>query len=990
MKLYKKHQNGCVTQLLTIPSTTPSTDSIGLAMSSHASQQSKAWKILIVDDEIDVHQVITLILKNVEFEGVPVQLFHANSGTAAREILQNHSDISVALIDVIMETEDAGLQLINYIREELPCAFIRLAILTGQPGMLPEQEVMDRYDINDYLYKTTGLQSTRLCTAIRFMLKSYRELRLLAHYTEKLNEKQYQLLLLQQQFTSVLNHIDSAVYVVERENYHILFVNDYAKLLYGDQLIGKRCWEAIASASQTQPCVDCKMPQLFEKKEHDTPSIHWERYDERLQRWFDVENQLISWNDGRSVNLTVATDITEKKQSEAKLQAALQVAEVMRHGSEQANRAKSDFLATMSHEIRTPMIGILGTSELLKRTSLTPEQQHYVELIHKSGDVLLTLLNDILDFSKIEAGKLLLESIEFDLQTLLEDTISLFANPAHSKDLQLLFRCPLHFSTLFIGDPNRLRQIFSNLLSNAIKFTQVGYVTLSVDYSAESYPNADKMFLRFEVSDTGMGISEAQQFRLFQPFSQVDSSTTRRFGGTGLGLVIVQRLIKIMCGNIGLRSEEKQGSCFWFELPLKTSNTAVNSRCAPNQVQKLHGHSVMIVSEHFPLLSILQEQLKLWGVRPLLATTLAFAQQQLTQQSEKPKIILIELQLMEDQPQSLEQLCSELKQQGLKIALVGHWNSNHSIDLADYWLNKPVITSELLECLLVLQGEILPLSSHSSHSLPHVIMSQWQDRHILLAEDNLINQKIICAMLQQMGCQVTVAENGTQVLRYLKLQHFDLIFMDCYMPELDGFSATRVIRALEQDSRQRIPIIALTADAMVDNRKSCIASGMDDYVTKPMKMNDLQIILNRYLHPAAPHTPTPKAKESSQSHKSPLHHIHHKEGVLARHALDDLRSCMKEHGLQQIIELFLQELPKYVADLKTAIHAKNGHELHLAAHKFKGSCANLGVLNLVQLCQQLEHHGQHGHLSEAIHVIEEILPTAIDQARQALELERSR
>jgi len=969
MKLYKQDQNGNTTQLATVSHPViPSS-----ATPCHSPLLSETWKLLIVDDEQDVHQIIALILKNFKFDGKSLQLLHAMSMADACEILQSHPDIAIALIDIVMETDDAGLQLIEHIRKQLQYTLTRLTVLTGQPGMVPEQKVMACYDINDYMSKTE-LQTTRFRNSIRFMLKSYHELQLLAHYTEELNEKQNQLLSLQQQFTSVLNHIDSAVYVVDVESHRILFVNRYTKELYGDQLVGKRCCEAIMPPSQTYPCPECKIPQLINSQGDSIHTIYWERYDERLQRWFEVENQPILWNDGRIVNLTVATDITEKKQTEAKLQSALQIAEIMRMESEQANRAKSDFLATMSHEIRTPMIGVLGTAELLKRTSLTPEQQHYIDVIHLSGDVLLTLINDILDFSKIEAGKLILESIEFDLQTLLEDMIGVFFHSAYSKNLELLLHCPQHFTKMFVGDPNRLRQIFSNLLSNAIKFTQTGYITLSVCTNAE-ISRKNIMLLRFEVADMGIGISEVQQHRLFKPFSQADSSTTRRFGGTGLGLVIVQRLIQIMGGNMGLNSEEQKGSCFWFELPLRVSNTPIVSPYLPEQIQKLKNRQVIVVSEHLPLLSILQEQLKMWGMRPIIATTLASAQQQSTQKSEKPKAILIELKLMEDQPQSVMQLCDELAQQGLKIALINHLVGNPITELADYCLNKPITLSDLLECLLVLHGEVLPPSVPRPYSLPHVIMSQWQDRQILLAEDNLINQKIICAMLQQLGCQVLVAENGTQVLRHLKQHRFDLIFMDCYMPELDGLSTTRIIRALEKDDSQHIPVIALTADAMADNRKACIAAGMDDYLTKPMKLQDLQIILARYL-PIIP--PSPKPHE-------PVHHS--KNTVLAAQALDNLRSCMKSQGLQRIIGVFLQELPKYVNELKTAVQAKNGHELRLAAHKFKGSCANLGATDLVRLCQELEHHGQHGHLEQATRVIEEILPAEINRARLALELE---
>jgi CheY-like chemotaxis protein/HPt (histidine-containing phosphotransfer) domain-containing protein/anti-sigma regulatory factor (Ser/Thr protein kinase) len=599
---------------------------------------------------------------------------------------------------------------------------------------------------------------------------------------------------------------------------------------------------------------------------------------------------------------------------------------------------------------------------------------------------LLTLINDILDFSKIEAGKLVLEEIDLDLQTLLEDTLGLFAHTAYSKNLELWFRFPLVLTTMLRGDSNRLRQILSNLLNNAIKFTETGHVTLSVSYSEENQGASSNIILFYiEIIDTGIGISDVHRIQLFQPFSQADSSTTRRFGGTGLGLVIVQRLIKMMGGEIGVCSEEGKGSRFWLHLPLKKSTMQLKATYSATQMQKLQQLKVVVVSQDDNLLTILQEQLQIWGVQVITATTLHAMQQQLQLLDKKPAVMLLDALLLAHHARPIAQLHDELIQRGWKVAIINHWNNAaNTSEVGHCWINKPITPAKLLECLLVLCGEVTKsIRPAAKTDIDTMATLQWQTQRVLLAEDNVINQEVICEMLRQLGCQTTVVNNGKQALERLKQSDFDLIFMDCHMPELDGFGATQAIRALEQGTTKHIPIVALTADAMQDNRESCFVSGMDDYLAKPMKIQDLRNVLSRYLpSDSAEIDPLPAPAAPAVKHET------NTTAVLSTSALASLRTQMKGRGVNWLIDLYLKELPNYIQDLQHAVEIGDGHQVYLAAHKFKGSCANLGLTRLTHLCQKLEELGKQGNVVTATQLVNEILPAEREQAITALQLQK--
>ncbi|MEK7990072.1 MAG: PAS domain S-box protein [Thiotrichaceae bacterium] len=686
-------------------------------------------------------------------------------------------------------------------------------------------------------------------------------------------------------------------------------------------------------------------------------------------------------------------DISLRKETEAALIRA-------KNSAERANNSKSEFLATMSHEVRTPMNGVMGIAELLLDTKLNAQQRHYVNLIHNSGEGLLTVINDVLDFAKIEAGKLRLELIEFDLSNLLEEIIDLFSPPANQKGLELACRFPPLLPNLVIGDPGRLRQIISNLLGNAIKFTDQGEMVLSVTIIAETEHD---LRLHIEVRDTGIGISIDDKTRLFQPFCQLDSSTTRQHGGTGLGLMICQRLIEIMQGKIGVDSNPSKGSNFWFEIGLSKSANQTNplSKELPD-IGILKGRRVLIVDDNATNCEILHSQTQSWGLIPDVATSAKEGLNKIYQAAEAKKhydLAIIDFMMLHLDGTSLAQRI-KIDSSISALPLIMLTSVHQPMDnpeikkLLASRLYKPVSQKKLLECLL----RAFSPEHHKRIDDEEFSLSQKQtfNHHwkILLAEDNIINQEVVVDMLKNFGCEVTVVDNGVDVLKQRITGHFDLILMDCHMPQMDGFIATQKIRIweAEQKQQQHIMIIALTANAMQGDRERCLTCGMDDYISKPVTSKALrQTILHWLSNSPIEFIPvntqnTLPVKQTSLPSCKDLQSISALP-IIDTRSLTVLRQEMRGRGIDWLIDLYLGELPNYLAELESAVENKDTESIYLAAHKFKGGSANLGAQQIVQLCKLLESNAREKNMQ----IITSLMPTVlqtIEDLKQALAMEK--
>jgi PAS domain S-box-containing protein len=641
----------------------------------------------------------------------------------------------------------------------------------------------------------------------------------------------------------------------------------------------------------------------------------------------------------------VARNITEHKGIEEELQRARDVAI-------ESARSKSEFLANVSHEIRTPLNGVLGMTELLLHTPLTPEQREYAEGIRSSGETLLAIVNDVLDLARIEAGKLTIEESDFDIDDLVEAVLETFVARAAGKRIRLRSFITPGVTRLLRGDAHRLRQVLLNLVGNAVKFTDRGEVVLTVMQPAQT---EHRVTIRFLVTDTGIGIPAAVQRRLFTPFTQADGTTTRKYGGSGLGLAISKQLTQAMGGEIGVMSIENEGSTFWIELPL---DAQADAERRPAHSWDLAKFRALLVDANEVNRFMVARHLAATGMQLDEADSVESAMASMRE--HRYDLVVFEMQLPDDDGLALARKIRSFDSNARLLLMTTFGKRRSDVDAfhtagVDAFLMKPIRRTQVCDTATrLLLGEMPPMAVQPAPEAPRSTSAR-----VLLVEDNAVNQLVALGQLRRLGHECVVASRGDEAVDAVRDGHFDLVLMDCQMPDMDGYEATRRIRQM----RSTIPIIAMTAHALPGEREKCLNAGMNDYLAKPVSLEQLGAVIRLWA-----------SKESAPAPRAPDLMEEDDPYVLDRERVASFLAITRtQQGfLDGLVKTFRQDVPSRLDALRAAATSGDANELSLAAHALKSSSASVGAKRMQSICATLEENARTGHTAGAEAAIDQL------------------